>query len=168
MGERVEGNDPGEPRDSEDEDALFTRLYPGLRRFAAATGPAEVDPDDLVQEAVARTLRGHRLTDLDDPGAYLRRVIVNLAANQRRGLARWRAAVPRLGPPDAGSAPQYASDLDDLLRLPPETRAVLYLVGVEGSSYGEAAAALGMTEEAARARASRGRRRLRMDLEGEQ
>jgi len=155
VGERVEGNDPGEPRDSEDEDALFTRLYPGLRRFAAATGPAEVDPDDLVQEAVARTLRGHRLTDLDDPGAYLRRVIVNLAANQRRGLARWRA-------------PQYASDLDDLLRLPPETRAVLYLVGVEGSSYGEAAAALGMTEEAARARASRGRRRLRMDLEGEQ
>ena len=78
------------------DDAVFEHLYPGLRRWAAATGPADVDPDDLIQEAVARTLRHHALCDLDDPGAYLRRAIVNLAANHRRGLARWRSAVTRL------------------------------------------------------------------------
>jgi RNA polymerase sigma-70 factor, ECF subfamily len=150
------------------DDALFAAIYPGLRRFAAATGPMEVDPDDLVQEAVARTLRRHHLSDLDEPAAYLRRVIVNLASNHRRGLARWRAALPRLGREDDGPAPHYTSDLADLLRLAPETRAVLYLVEVEGSSYAEAAAALGTTEEAARARAMRGRRQLRMELEGEQ
>jgi RNA polymerase sigma-70 factor (ECF subfamily) len=150
------------------DDVLFAALYPGLRRFAAVTGPPEVDPDDLVQEAVARTLRRHRLGELDDAGAYLRRVIVNLAANHRRGLARWRAALPKLGAPEAGAVAQYASDLDDLLRLPPETRALLFLVEVEGRSYADAGAALGITEEAARARAARGRRRLRLDLEGEQ
>lgn len=148
------------------DDALFEALYPGLRRFAAATGPMEVDPDDLVQEAVARTLRHHTLCELDDAGAYLRRTIVNLASNHRRGLARWRAAVPRLARDD-GAAAEYASDLADLMRLPPETRALLYLVEVDGHSYAEAAAALGVSEEAARARASRARRRLRLDLEGE-
>jgi RNA polymerase sigma-70 factor (ECF subfamily) len=151
-----------------DDDAVFETIYPALRRFAAATGPAEMDPDDLVQEAVARTLRHHALADLDDAGAYLRRVIVNLASNQRRRLARWRAVVPRLGRAEDGSAPEYSSDLADLLRLSPQTRAVLYLVEVDGCSYAEVAAALGLTEEATRARASRGRRQLRLDLEGEQ
>jgi RNA polymerase sigma-70 factor (ECF subfamily) len=150
------------------DDALFEALYPGLRRFAAATGPMEVDPDDLVQEAVARTLRHHTLSELDDAAAYLRRTIVNLASNHRRGLARWRAALPRLARDDDSSAPEYASDLADLMRLPPQTRALLYLVEVDGCSYAEAAAALDLTEDGARARASRARRRLRMDLEGEQ
>jgi RNA polymerase sigma-70 factor (ECF subfamily) len=150
------------------DDALFEALYPSLRRFAAVTGPAEVDPDDLVQEAVARTLRRHALTELDDAGAYLRRVIVNLASNQRRGMARWRAVLPRIGRDDDGAVPEYASDLADLLRLPPQTRALLYLVEVDGRSYAEAAAVVGLSEEAARARASRARRQLRTDLEGEQ
>src|SRR5205823_4802816 len=78
---------------AEDDAAVFERLYPALRRFAAATGPIETDPDDLVQEAVSRVLRRHALTDLDDPGAYLRRTIANLASNERRGFARWRVAV---------------------------------------------------------------------------
>ena len=151
------------------EDAeLFTELYPGLRRFAAATGPREVDPDDLVQEAVARTLRTHQLSELDDAGAYLRRTIVNLASNHRRGFARWRAAINRVGRTDEGRSEEYDSDLADLLRVPPDGRAVLYLVEVEGRPYAETAQLLGITEEAARTRAARARRRLRLDLEGEQ
>ena len=161
MGDEVE-----EGARTVDDDALFEAIYPALRRFAAVTGPAEVDPDDLVQEAVARTLRSHTLCELDDAAAYLRRTIVNLAANHRRGLARWRVALPKLARDD-GSAPVYDSDLGDLMRLPAQTRALLYLVAVEQQSYAEAAAALGLTEEAARARASRARRRLRLDLEGE-
>jgi RNA polymerase sigma-70 factor (ECF subfamily) len=151
------------------EDAeLFEELYPGLRRFAAATAPPETDPDDLVQEAVARTLRKHQLSDLDDPGAYLRRTIANLASNQRRGFARWRLAVARVGRTDEARLAEYGSDLADLLRLAPDARAVLFLVEVEGRPYAEVATLLGITEEAARARASRARRQLRLDLEGEQ
>ncbi|HZN13050.1 MAG TPA: sigma-70 family RNA polymerase sigma factor [Acidimicrobiales bacterium] len=147
---------------------LFEELYPGLRRFAAATAPREVDPDDLVQEAVARTLRQHSLTELDDAGAYLRRAIANLASNHRRGFARWRVAIGRVGRTEEGRMAEYDSDLADLLRVPPEGRAVLYLVDIEGRPYAEAATLLGISEEAARARAARARRRLRLDLEGEQ
>jgi RNA polymerase sigma-70 factor (ECF subfamily) len=151
-----------------DDDELFERLYPALRRWAAATGPDDMDPDDLVQEAVARVLRRHRLCDLNEPLAYLRRTIVNLAANHRRGMARWRRAVSRLGRGEEGRAPEYSSDLADLLRLAPPARAVLYLVEVEGRTYAEAAALLAITEDAARTRAARARRRLRIDIEGEQ
>lgn len=147
---------------------LFEELYPGLRRFAAAVGPIEVDPDDLVQEAVARTLRQHKLTELDEPAAYLRRTIANLASNQRRGFARWRTAMNRVSRSEEGKSAEYDSDLADLLRVPPDQRAVLYLVEVEDRSYAEVAQLLGITEEAARARASRARRQLRIDLQGEQ
>lgn len=148
---------------------VFAALYPGLRRLAAVSGGAGDDPDDLVQEAITRTLRtlqrqGIALTDLDNPGAYLRRTVVNVAANRRRSLARWRGAMSRIGRPDDASMPDYTSDLADLLRVDPQTRAVLYLVEVEDLSYAEVGALLGLSEEAARARASRARRRLRLEL----
>jgi RNA polymerase sigma-70 factor, ECF subfamily len=149
------------------DDDLFERLYPGLRKWAAVTGPPGVDPDDLVQEAVAQALRNHTLSELENPGAYLRRAIVNLASNHRRGVLRWRQAAARLGHDDEDRTPEYSSDLADLMRLSPEARAVLYLVVVEGESYAEAGAVLGISEEAARARAARARRRLRLDLEEE-
>lgn len=150
------------------DDALFAAIYPGLRRFAAATGPLECDPDDLVQEAVARTLRTQALSDLEHPAAYLRRAIVNLASNHRRGLARWRIAAGKVAMVDGGRDAEYASDLADLMRLDPADRALLYLVEVEGASYREAAAAIGTTEEAARTRAARARQRVRAGIEGEQ
>ena len=155
--------DDGEHRD----DLVFAREYPALRRFAAATAPDGTDPDDLVQEAVARTIRRQPLCSLDNPAAYLRRAIVNLASNQRRTLSRGRAALTRLGH-DVTADPQYQADLADLMRLPPLTRAVLYLVEVEDWTYAAVAEQLGLTEEAARAAASRARRRLRADIEEEQ
>jgi RNA polymerase sigma factor (sigma-70 family) len=145
---------------------LFARLYPSLRRFAAVAGPTDVDPDDLVQEAVARALRIRPLTDLQDPGAYLRRAILNLARNRRRSLARARRALERLNH-EARRAPEYSSDLADLHRLGSLPRAVLFLVEVEGWTFAAVAQQLGMTEEAARASASRARRRLRIEMEDE-
>jgi RNA polymerase sigma-70 factor (ECF subfamily) len=146
--------------------SVFAALYSSLRAFAAVTGSVDVEPDDLVQEAVARTLRQHRLVDLDDPGAYLRRVIVNLASNRRRSMARFRIAIARLDRVDEGRDEQYATDLEDLLRLAPDARALLFMVEVEGHSYAEAASVLGISEEAARTRASRARRQLRAGIEG--
>lgn len=150
-----------------DDAGLFAELYPSLRAFAAVTGPVDVEPDDLVQEAVARTLRSHKLVELDDAGAYLRRAIVNLAANRRRSLARFRVAFARLDRVEEAVAPEYASELTDLLRLDPEARGLLFMIEVEGHSYAEAANVLGITEQAARARAIRARRRLRAEVEGE-
>lgn len=151
-----------------DEEArLFADLYGPLRRFAAVVGPIEVDPDDLLQEAVAQVLRRRRLTQLDEPGAYLRRTMVNLASNHRRRFARRRRALGRLSAVSRPAVDAYPSDLADLLRLTPKERAVLYLTEVEGYRYAEVGRMLGCSEAAARKRAGRARRRLYAALVGE-
>jgi RNA polymerase sigma factor (sigma-70 family) len=152
------------------DEALFERLYPELRRLAAVVAPPETEPDDLVQEAVSRVLRRGSLVALDNPGAYLRRSIVNLAANERRRLGRWRRARARGGAPPAEAAEpaEYPSDVADLLRLPALTRAALWLVDVEGRSCAEVAEMLGTTTDAVKARASRARRSLRQTIAEEE
>ena len=57
----------------ERERELITSLYPSLRKIAAVAGSVDVEPDDLVQEALVRTLRKGPLTDLDNPLAFLRK-----------------------------------------------------------------------------------------------
>ncbi len=151
----------------DEESELFSELYGPLRRFAAVVGPIEVDPDDLLQEAVARVLRRGRLTELDNPGAYLRRTMVNLASNYRRGMSHQRKALLQLETSAGPVEDMYPSDLEELMRISPRERAVLYLSEVEGYRYAEIAGLLGCTEAAARKRAMRGRRRLYAQLAGE-
>jgi RNA polymerase sigma-70 factor (ECF subfamily) len=148
----------------EEERELITSLYPALRRIAAVVGSADVEPDDLVQEALVRTLRKGPLSDLDNPLGYLRRAIVNLASNQRRSLGRRRRAVARLNV-EEGWLPSYPADVEAILDLPPKQRAILYLVEVEGVPYQEAADQIGMTTVAARAMARRAREKARLALE---
>ena len=151
----------------EDDDQLFARIYPALRRFAAVVAPRETDPDDLLQEATARALRRGPLHRLDNPEAYLRRTMVNLASNERRRLGRWRRARGRLAPMEEAPT-SYPSDVSDLLALPAPARAVLWLADVEGWSFDHVAEMLGCSPDAARARASRARWALRHLLEDEQ
>jgi RNA polymerase sigma-70 factor (ECF subfamily) len=148
----------------DEERELITALYPALRKIAAVAGSVDVEPDDLVQEALVRTLRKGPLSDLDNPLAYLRRTVVNLASNQRRSLGRRRRAVARLNV-DESWLPSYPADIKAILDLPPKHRAILYLVEVEGVPYEEAAEQLGMTTVAARAMAHRARERARLALE---
>lgn len=142
------------------DERLFRELYPALRRFAAVVAPSEDDPDDLVQEALARTLARGPLVALDNPGAYLRRTITNLSSNRRRSLGRWRRARRRLDTPVA-SEPEYPSDLGLLDSLVPLDRAIVYLVDVERRSADEVAMMVDLSAGAVRSRASRARRQLR-------
>ena len=146
------------------ERVLITSLYPSLRRIAAVAGSFDVEPDDLVQEALAQTLRRGPISDLDNPLAFLRKTIVNLASNQRRNLGRKRKAVGRLSTEESWS-PSYPADIEAILDLPPRQRAILYLVEVEDVPYAEAAEQLGITTEAARMLANRARKRARAALE---
>lgn len=148
----------------ERERELITSLYPSLRKIAAVAGSVDVEPDDLVQEALMRSLRKGPISDLDNPLAFLRRTIVNLASNQRRSLSRKRKAFGRLSIEESWS-PSYPADIGAILDLPPRHRAILYLVEVEDVPYAEAAELLGMTTAAARAMANRARKRARAALE---
>ena len=145
---------------------LVADLYPSLRRFASVVCPAEDNPNDLVQEALLRALRKGPLGDLDNPGAYLRRTIFNLASNRRRWLARQRKALTLMGPPPV-ERPVYSWDVEELLTVPPKARAILYLRIIEGRPFEEIAGLLGCSQVSARATASRARRRLRSILEEE-
>lgn len=145
------------------DDVWFDALYPHLHRVACVAAPADVDPDDLVQDALVNYLQLGDPTSVRDPRAFLTTTIVNLASNHRRSWTRRRLAVARLGPPDP-SQNQFPSDLADLLRLPPRERAALYLHHVDGFPYDQVAELVGCTPAAARKAAERGRTRLAVSL----
>jgi RNA polymerase sigma factor (sigma-70 family) len=145
--------------------ALFASLYRSLRGFAAVVGWPDHDPDDLVQEAVARSLRHGSLSSLENPGAYLRTAIVRLVTNQSRGRmlrSRVHRSVAATEPEVAVDA--YPSDLDELRRLTPTDRALLFMSVVEQRPFAEISQLLGIEEPAVRKRSSRALARLRQDL----
>ncbi len=153
-----------DPAEADDE-VLFAAVYPALRRFAAVVAPLDLDPDDLLQEAVARALRTGPLHQLRHPAAYLRKTMVNLASNHNRSRGRERRATRRLaGAASPGDRTTYPSDLADLDRLDPADRAAIYLADVERLGLDEVAAVLGTSGPAARARVSRARKRFRLAL----
>jgi RNA polymerase sigma factor (sigma-70 family) len=150
----------GSKRGGDDAD-VFVAMYPALRRFAGAVRPVGVEADDLVQEALARTLAVRSLGELDHPVAYLRTVIVRVAINEERSKRRSAARAARIADRESERADEYPSDLADLWRVSAKQRAVLFLTVVEGCSYQDAADAVGCTEPAARQMASRALRSLR-------
>lgn len=151
-----------------EDEAVIRDLYLPLRRFAGVVGSPALDPDDLVQEALVRVLRRGALHELDNPGAYLRQTVVNLASSTWRRRARERRALRRVAAAGGDVAPvSYPSDVADLLQLEPPARAVLFLHDIEGLDFATVARMVDMREGAARMLASRSRRRLRTLLESE-
>ena len=140
--------------------AVFRDLYPGLRRFAGVVGDLDMDPDDLVQEAVARFLQRARLTQPGRLDAYLRAIVFNVVRDERRRMASRPVTMAEL--PDAPRPTSYPSDLASLLEaLELEDRALLYLTAVDGEPIAAAAEVVGLSAVTARKRLSRARRRLR-------
>jgi RNA polymerase sigma-70 factor (ECF subfamily) len=155
-------------RTETDEWQIVDDLYPSLRRFAAVAAPSDLDPDDLLQEALVAVLRARRLSDLDHPAAYLRKTIVAVAAGHCRRMGRRRFALNRYSASaTAVVSPDYPSDLADLNLLSPRERSVLYLHEVEGYRFAEIAAMLGCSEAAAKKAGSRARSRLAAALTAE-
>jgi len=149
------------------DEELFETLYQQVWRFAAVVATPGTDPDDLVQEALVRTLARRELADLDAPVPYLRKAVLNVVVDNQRRASRWRGVVRRL-PDRSTQLDEFPSDLADLEHLSPVDRGVLYLTEIEGHSQAEAATMLGLTHDAVRLRASRARRRLRVAIEAEE
>lgn len=151
-------------RDANDLRAMYERL----RRFAGAVGPWELEPEDLLQEALVRVLQGGALSRFDRPEAYLRRTIVNLSHNYIRRRHNTKAIHATIASTDQGATEQsYPSDLADLLAVDPRARAVLYLHDVERFTFSEISDVLGMQDSTCRQIASRARTKLRQHLEEE-
>src|SRR5690242_17265960 len=120
---------------------------PGLLRFGyVLTGNAQ-EAEDLVQDALAKSLRRWRRVRADNPVAYTRRVMINTYLTRwRRWGARVRlGGVPEAATDDAGL--RRGEDWDALRRalavLPSRQRAVLVLRYLEDLPDATIAALLG-------------------------
>lgn len=151
-----------EARDRE----LIEQSYDKLHRFAAVTAPFDMEPDDLVQEALVKILEKGPLSERDHPIAYIRRTIVNLSIDAARRRHVRSRALTRLGLVEP-VVDAYPSDIAILQELTPRARAVIYLAEIEGYTYAEIAEMLGCSEATARMRSMRARRRLHTELVGE-
>jgi RNA polymerase sigma-70 factor (sigma-E family) len=125
--------------------------------------------EDLVQTALLRTARRWR-TAQQQPEAYARRVLVNLAKDRWRLLGR-RVDEVAVHVDVAGAADDAVHERDHLIAalraLPAGQRAVLVLRFFEDLSVAETAAALGCSEGTVKSQTSRALDRIRGVLDQE-
>jgi RNA polymerase sigma-70 factor (ECF subfamily) len=147
---------------------------PGLRRYARALVRDAVEADDLVQECLTRALaKLHLWHDGTNLRAWLFTILHNQYVNRvrrsvREGITLELDEVTTLLPNQSPAQEECLKlrDLDRALdRLPAEQRAVILLIGLEGMTYVDAAAMLGIPAGTVRSRLSRGREAIR-DLMG--
>jgi RNA polymerase sigma-70 factor (sigma-E family) len=138
---------------------------PALLRFGHVLTGSPQEAEDLVQEALAKSLRRWRRVRADDPVAYMRRVMINTHITRwRRWGARVRLGdVPEAATDDAGL--RRGEDWDALRRalalLPSRQRAVLVLRYLEDLPDTTIAALVGCSPSTVRSHAARGLAALR-------
>jgi RNA polymerase sigma-70 factor (ECF subfamily) len=155
---------------------MLAELLPELRAFARYLAGSRAEADDLVQEAVMRSLRtlDSRTAEIEagtlDLRAWCLAVVRNTFHEQLRGrqreARRLRDAVPELPAPAAQETPGNMRDLARALAtLPPLLREAVILVGAQGLSHAEAAAICGVPVGTMKARVSRARKQLAQALD---
>jgi RNA polymerase sigma-70 factor (sigma-E family) len=155
----------------EDEQA-FTQFVadrgPHLVRLARGLLRDPHQAEDVVQDVLSRAfLRWGRIQAVDDPDAYVRKMVVNACTSWFRRAARREFAHDNATLPE-GRLPDPSSAIDDrdqvlalLRRLPAKQRAVLVLRHYEGLSDEEISHLLGSSQVTVRSNAHRGLRTLR-------
>jgi len=147
---------------------------PALRRYALGLSGSVPAADDLVQDCIERALRRmDTLQGEDKMAGWLRSILFNLFIDGRRQMKHRGESVQLEvveNSPGPGPQPDREHEAQQVLRaaslLSPEHRQVLMLVGVEGLSYREAAAELGIPVGTIMSRLARARDQLRAQLEG--
>ena len=126
--------------------------------------------EEIVQDAFEQCYRRwRRVSQLDRPGAWVRRVAINAAISSTRKRTSERRALERLGTRAAsdGGSPDPLDALDDAVlwsevrSLPGEQAAAIALHYVADLSIEDVAATLEISTSAAKSLLHRGRRALR-------
>ena len=151
---------------------------PVLLRVAGSLCRNSHDAEDLVQDTLIRAFNGLGTFDGAHPRAWLLTIMRNANINrhrrQRPGLLRdatdLAGEADRRNPPapsaeDVAAAHTPAPWIADALgRLSPLHLQVVQLVDIDGLTYDEAAAALGVPDGTVMSRLHRARRRMRAHL----
>ena len=154
-------------------DEFVTARLPALLRYATVVTCDPHLAEDIVQEVLLRAQqRWSRMAAVNQPEAYVKRMVLNEFLSWRRRRAAWEVplSLGRLdqvsGPtPDPGTA---VDERDELVRhiatLPPRQRAVLALRYFEGLDDAEIAALMKCRQITVRSHCSRALATLRAAL----
>ncbi|WP_375595516.1 RNA polymerase sigma factor [Algihabitans albus] len=140
-------------------------------------GPRD-QPRDLLHDLFVRMSQNAAAASIDDPRAYLFRAAANVAIDATRAGRHRKTDAPPAdldGPTSRDPSPDalqtaIARDrlrrLDEsLAKLPEETRAMIYLLRIEGESYDAVAALFGLSKSTVEKRVAKALRACREDLE---
>ena len=146
--------------ESADLEALFGREHDPMLRLAVLLVGSRAHAEEIVSEAFL--VVGQRWDGLDNPGGYLRTVVVNgcHSALRRREVEQRHASI-ELDPRDPFELVELQCALD---QLRPDHRTALvlrYFAGVEDAAIAEI---LGCRPATVRSHVHRGLRRLRKEL----
>jgi RNA polymerase sigma-70 factor (sigma-E family) len=143
-------------------DAFFDAHHRDLARLAFLLSGDPDAAEDLTAEAFTQAWkRWEQVTGSDVPLAYVRRIVVNLAASRVRRLVRERRGWRLLGAAwtDRVDGPDLAASADvreALRRLPVRKRACVVLRHYYGLSEQETATTLGISVGTVKSQTSRG------------
>lgn len=152
-------------RRAESFDAFYLREFPAMVAIAAAVSGSRLAAEDIAQEAMVRAHRSWaKVGSYDKPGAWARRVTINLATSVVRRATLDLRARSRMAASDASPIPREPESdrgvWEAVGRLPGKQRAAIALHYLEDRSVAEIAEILGCSPSTAKVHLHRGRTRL--------
>lgn len=149
-----------------DREELFERYAPILMRVAFTYVKNIPDAEDIVQEVFLTAFTSDKeFENSKHQKAWLIRVTINKCKNYQKS-AWLRKTIP-LEECMAETSEEDRAVLEQILALPQKYREVIYFYYVEGYSLAEIADYLGRKVSTVGTQLQRGRKKLRIDLEGE-
>lgn len=149
-------------------DHFYRREFSTLAVLAGTVAGNRSIGEDVAQEALGRAHRDwQKVSQYDKPGAWVRRVTINLAIGRKRRFASEAKALLRLGPPAEEAAETRRGDpavwaaVDELA---PRQRAVIALHYLEDKSVAEIAEILEISVSAATSNLHKARTNLATKL----
>lgn len=130
---------------------FYREQYPGLVRVAFALTGRRAVAEEVVQDALVGVLRHWpRVSQLDKPGAYARRAVVNAATSGLRRRSAELRAYTRSGRIEDTVGPSLSAEVAELWaavrRLPPRQAQAVVLYHGEDLTIAEVAHTLGCAE----------------------
>lgn len=149
-------------------EGFYRNEYRGLLAVALVLAGDNGAAEDLVQEAfISAHRRWDRVSQYDNPRAWVRRVLINKATSRHRRVTAEIRAVTRLGPPEQAQpdlSPETNGVWSAVHRLPRRQRQAVALHYVGQLSMAEIADVMGCSEGAVKAHLHRAREALRQSL----
>lgn len=142
-------------------DDMFRREYPSIRRTVALIVMSREVAEEVTQDAFAQLhIRWTRVSAMDKPGAWVRRVAIREAVKRRNRARRGQTLEASQFVPDAVDVEVDVDLLRAVGALPSQQRAAIVLRYYDDLPMSEVASALGCAEATARVHLHRARSTL--------